>query len=280
MSHNSGSQASLSHDRRALADLADLFARIAIEAGALVLDLYDRGCGVARKADASPVTEADTRAETLILERLARELPGVAVVAEETVARAGAPRCPARFILVDPLDGTREFLQRNDEFTVNIALIEDGAPVAGAVVAPAAGRLWTGGDGAHMASVGRCEGVPRERRAIACRPAPAALTALASRSHGDERTEAFLARLPIAARAGAGSSLKFCRIAEAAADVYPRFTPTMEWDTAAGQAVLAAAGGVVLTPDGAPFRYGKCEEGYRNGPFVAWGDPAAPARFR
>jgi 3'(2'), 5'-bisphosphate nucleotidase len=131
-----------------------------------------------------------------------------------------------------------------------------------------------------MARVGRCEGAPRERCAIACRPAPAALTALASRSHGDARTEAFLARLPIATRAGAGSSLKFCRIAEGAADVYSRFTPTMEWDTAAGQAVLTAAGGVVLTPDGAPFRYGKCEEGYRNGPFVAWGDPAAPARFR
>ena len=271
----------MAHPATFHADLADLFARLAVEAGWIELDLYDRGCAVAAKDDSSPVTEADLRAEAAILAGLAREAPDLAVVAEETVARHGAPRCPARFALVDPLDGTREFVRRNGEFTVNIALVEDGAPVLGVVFAPTLGLLWSGaaGAGAFVATCARGARAPHERRAIAARPAPGRLVALASRSHGDPQTEAFLAALPLASRASAGSSLKFCRIAEGAADVYPRFAPTMEWDTAAGHAVLAAAGGIVTAPDGAPFLYGKCEAGYRNGPFVAWGDPTA-ARWR
>ena len=264
------------------AGLADLFARLAVEAGWIALDLYERGCAVAAKPDASPVTEADLRAEAAILEGLARAAPDLPVVAEETVARDGPPRCPARFALVDPLDGTREFVTRNGEFTVNIALIEDGAPTLGIVFAPTLGVLWGGlaGVGAFAETHARGARAASGRRAIATRRAPDRLVALASRSHGDPRTEAFLATLPLASRQSAGSSLKFCRIAEGVADVYPRFSPTMEWDTAAGHAVLAAAGGIVTTPEGAPFLYGKCEAGYRNGPFLAWGDPAAAARLR
>lgn len=266
----------------ARAALADLFARLAVEAGWIALALYESGCPVAEKPDESPVTEADLRAEAAILAGLAREAPDLAIVAEETVARAGPPLCPARFALVDPLDGTREFVRRSAEFTVNIALVEDGAPTLGVVFAPTLGRLWSGdvGAGAFASDYARDASRPQARRAIAARSAPDRLVALASRSHGDPRTEAFLARLPLAGRERAGSSLKFCRIAEGAADVYPRFSPTMEWDTAAGHAVLAAAGGAVAAPDGAPFPYGKCAGGYRNGPFVAWGDPRAAARFR
>lgn len=259
---------------------AELFAEIALAAGPLILDLYENGCEIRAKADASPVSEADERAEALILARLAQDLPGFTVVAEESCARSAPPSCAGPFILVDPLDGTREFVNRNGEFTVNIALIAEGTPVAGAVYAPVLGEIWWGGRRAFHARVSSA-GERTDMRPIHVRSAPAnGLVALASRSHGDPQTEAFLARLPLAGRASAGSSLKFCRIAEGRADVYPRFGRTMEWDVAAGHAVLAAAGGAVLTPWGAPFAYGKSDEGFANGPFVAWGDPRAAERFR
>ena len=258
--------------------LAERFAAIAVLAGAIVMDVYRDGCAARAKADASPVTEADERAEALILAELASSLPGWPVLAEEAAARGEGIAACARFLLVDPLDGTREFLNRNGEFTVNIGLVADGVPVAGAVYAPALERLWWGG-----ATAWACRIVPgarldqaEDRRPIRTRAAPPSdWTALASRSHGDPETEAFLARLPIGHRRAAGSSLKFCALAEGEADVYPRFGPTMEWDTAAADAVLRAAGGTVLGPDGAPFRYGKAADRYRNGAFVAWGDPAA-----
>lgn len=261
--------------------VAGLFARITREAGAIVLSLYQNGCAIRAKADESPVSEADEKAEELILARLAELFPGVPVVAEESSARSGAPACGDRFILVDPLDGTREFVTRNGEFTVNIALIEKGVPVAGAVFAPVSGELWWGGRSAFCARTRDGEDVTPFPRPIVTRAAPqGGLVALASRSHGDRETEAFLARLPVASLVTAGSSLKFCRIAEGLADVYPRFTRTMEWDIAAGHAVLAAAGGVVRSPEGAPFLYGKAAQGYANSSFVAWGDPAAAERFR
>jgi 3'(2'),5'-bisphosphate nucleotidase len=191
-------------------------------------------------------------------------------------------RISEQFFLVDPLDGTREFLKRNGEFTVNIALVRLGAPVAGAVYAPALARLWVGGESAWTCDVEVGGMLPAEadRRHIATRLAPEKLVALASRSHRDPETEAFLSRIPLGDVTSAGSSLKFCVVAEGNADVYPRFGPTMEWDTAAGDAVLRAAGGIVLQRDGSPFVYGKAEAGLRNGAFVAWGDPEAARRHR
>ena len=261
--------------------LAEFFAALCVEAGAVVMEVYAGGCEARLKSDASPVTEADERAETVILASLAENLPGWPVLAEEAAARGEVPPASTRFILVDPLDGTREFINRNDEFTVNIGLVSEGVPVAGAVYAPALGRLWSGGATARVRDVapGAALSTAVAMRVLRTREAPAtAWTALASRSHCDAETEAFLARHPVGERRAAGSSLKFCVVAEGGADVYPRFGPTMEWDTAAGDAVLRAAGGTVLDAEGRVFRYGKAEGRYRNGPFVAWGDPGAAVR--
>ena len=255
--------------------LARRLAALALQAGPAIMDIYGR-CEAKSKSDGSPVTLADERAEAIIKAGLAEIEPETPVVAEEAVAGGAAMVCGARFFLVDPLDGTREFLARNGEFTVNIALVVEGAPVAGAVYAPAIDKLWFAGSVAYACKVGVGEALPDPAswRRISARSAPASLVALASRSHADPATEAFLARLPIAERKSAGSSLKFCVLAEGEADIYPRFAPTMEWDTAAGEAVLRAAGGVVLQTDGSPFHYGKLDKGLKNGGFVAWGDPA------
>ncbi len=260
--------------------LADVFARLALEAAVGIMRIYStKGCAYKTKPDLSPVSEADEAAEAVILAGLASEAPDVPVLAEEAAARGVKPALDGRFILVDPLDGTKEFIGGNGDFTVNVALVEDGWPTVGAVYAPARRRLWwTDGLRAEVADVAPGERLAdaRDRRPILCRAAPAdGYVALASRSHGDAATEAFLERLPIRTRRGAGSSLKFCAVAEGEADVYPRFGPTMEWDTAAGHAVLRAAGGTVLTLDGGPLRYGKAASDYRNGGFVAWGDPGA-----
>jgi 3'(2'), 5'-bisphosphate nucleotidase len=232
------------------------------------------------KPDGSPLTAADLAADAAIAAALARLCPGIPVVSEEGDARDA----PARFLLVDPLDGTKEFLAGNGEFTVNIALIEDHEPVAGVVLAPALGVLWAGaaGQGATRTELAPRPGGPGAAsaphdpvsdkiRPVQVRPRPAAPVAVASRSHADAATEGFLARIGAGARRSVGSSLKFCLVAEGAADVYPRFAPTMEWDTAAGHAVLLAAGGRVEAPDGAPLRYGIAGRGWRNGQFIAWG---------
>ncbi|WP_232478577.1 3'(2'),5'-bisphosphate nucleotidase CysQ [Roseomonas rosulenta] len=250
--------------------LAECFAVIAQEAGARIMAFYG-AAQVQAKDDGSPLTQADLAAHDVILAGLAAACPELPVVSEEDAARAGrAPEGP--FILVDPLDGTREFISGNGEFTVNIALVDGGVPVAGVVHAPALGRLWIGALGAGAEATGP-DGAAR--RPIAVRaPAAAGLVAVASRSHRDAQTEAFLAGLPISGLRSVGSSLKFCLVAEGEADVYPRFGPTMEWDTAAGQAVLEAAGGRVVCPDGAPFRYGKAGADWRNGGFIAWGSEA------
>ena len=246
------------------------------------MDVYATGSAVRAKADFSPVCDADEKAEALILAELGRFLPGVPVLAEEAAARGDKPALDGRFILVDPVDGTKEFLNRNGEFTVNIALVEHGIPTAGAVYAPALGKLWFAGDQAFVcqiapgADLDECPVISH----FTSRPAEeAGFVVMASRSHGDAATEAFLARFPIKERRSAGSSLKFCALAEGAADLYPRFGPTMEWDTAAGDAVLRAAGGIILSEEGQPFRYGKLETQYRNGAFVAWGDRGDAQRW-
>lgn len=254
--------------------IAEIFAELVVEAAVSVMCVYAGDPHARQKADKSLVCDADERAEAVILAGLAARLPHLPVIAEEAASRGEKPRCGRAFILVDPVDGTREFLHRNGEFTINIALILDGVPRAGAVYAPALERLWMAGDHAWTFSVvpGDMLPPPDERRRIKVREIPSdGLTALASRSHTDEKTQAFLARLPVAECKSAGSSLKFCVVAEGEADVYPRFGPTMEWDTAAGDAVLRAAGGHVLDENGAALRYGKAEAQYRNGSFVAWG---------
>lgn len=239
------------------------------EAGAVVMQVYATDFAVRGKDDASPVTEADERAEALITPALQALAPEVPVVAEEAAAAGQVPATGDWFWLVDPLDGTKEFVSRNGEFTVNVALIHRGAPVLGVVLAPALGargRLFAGvvGQGAWVD-----EG--RGRRAIACRAAPAeGLTVVASRSHGDAAAlDAFLAGRRVAQLVNAGSSLKLCLLAAGEADLYPRLGRTMEWDIAAGHAVLAAAGGRVDTLAGPPLRYGK--PGFENPHFVAWG---------
>jgi 3'(2'),5'-bisphosphate nucleotidase len=245
----------------------------------LILRHYAGACEARFKTDASPVTAADEEAEALILARLASIAPGIPVIAEEAMAAGRSLPHDAiaghRFFLVDPLDGTKEFLKRNGEFTVNIALIEGGRARMGVVLAPAKARLFLGdGENGAFACEARADAPLKlaDARAIKARVPPAqGLTLLASRSHGDGRLEAFCAELAIAERIDAGSSLKFCLIAAGEADLYPRLGPTMEWDTAAGQAVLEAAGGTVMTEDGAPLAYGKTGEGFRNPHFTARG---------
>ncbi|MBM3567553.1 MAG: 3'(2'),5'-bisphosphate nucleotidase CysQ [Alphaproteobacteria bacterium] len=245
---------------------------IAQAAGAAILEHYVRGAAPRLKADRSPVTAADEAAEALILERLGREFPEIPVVAEEAEARGLAPaNVGARFFLVDPLDGTKEFVAGNGEFTVNIGLIENARPVAGVVHAPTLEESWWAERGRAWHQAGNAAPV-----AIAARRPPSeGLTAMVSRSHMTAETEAFLARLPIAARLVSGSSVKFCRIAEGRADIYPRHGPTREWDSAAAHAVLAAAGGSVRDFEGRDLSYGK--PGWRNPAFVARGRGAIMA---
>jgi 3'(2'), 5'-bisphosphate nucleotidase len=251
-------------------DIAKTLAAIAIEAGRLL-------CGMERavtthqvKPDGSPTTRADLAAETLIIGRLDEAFPGVPVVAEET---APAVACGSRFFLVDPLDGTRDYIGGTGEYTVNIALIENGRPVAAVVSAPAMGRIWLAGAVALEAAIPRNGETEIVWRDVTTRRAPADdLIALVSRRHGDQATEACLSTLSIGTRRTASSALKFCLIASGEADVYIRCGPTMEWDTAAGDHILSRAGGCVIGPGGAPLTYGQDERGYRNGPFAALGD--------
>jgi 3'(2'), 5'-bisphosphate nucleotidase len=248
------------------AELLERLLPIARAAGDEILAVYATDFAVRDKDDASPVTEADERAEALILRELAALTPDVPVVSEEAAAAGRVPEAGARFWLVDPLDGTKEFVSRNGEFTVNIALVEGGRPVLGVVGVPALGRLYGGAEGA-----GAFVEDEAGRREIACRPAPEeGLTIVSSRSHGDAGAlEAFLAGRRVAASASAGSSLKFCLVAAGEADLYPRLGRTMEWDTAAGHAVVSAAGGRVSAVDGGELGYGK--PGFENPHFVVSG---------
>ena len=256
-----------------LDDLALRFAHLCSQAGREIMAVYGRGAVARTKADLSPVTEADERAEEILLAGLAELLPGVTVVAEEAVAAHGLPTVGAEFVLVDPLDGTKEFLTGSGEFTVNIGLVQDGRPTAGCVYAPALGSVFTGGQRAHTARLTPGDGLdPAVLQEIRTRSYPSAgLVAVTSRSHLDPTTQAFLDRLRPTSTTDAGSSLKLCLVAQGLADVYPRFAPTMEWDIAAGDAVLRAAGGTVVDEQGVTFGYGKTRDGLRNTAFVAWG---------
>ena len=240
-------------------------------AGEAIMEIYRGDFEVAAKADDSPVTAADHAAEAVILADLARVAPEIPVVSEEAAATGDLPELGRRFFLVDPLDGTREFVGRNGEFTVNIAVIVDRRPVAGVVFAPAADRLFAASPATGAFELSLDSG-GSERRPIAVRPRPdGGLTVLASRSHADEATERYLATVTVAERRSAGSSLKFCMVAAGEADLYPRTGRTMEWDTAAGQAILESAGGSVVTFDGAPLVYGKTAAGLANPGFIARG---------
>ena len=256
---------------------AQILTDAASRAGAAIMAHYGGPVEIELKDDLSPVTKADRDAETVLLAALKDLAPDIPVVSEETAADRNAP-VGRLFFLVDPLDGTKEFIKQRTDFTVNVALIEDGFPRFGIVYAPARKLLTvTVADGVAI----EAEMVPDKNgadlnalpttRLHARAPDPAALTALVSLSHFDEKTEDFLKDFKIAERTGAGSSLKFLEIARGNADVYPRFGPTMEWDTAAGQAVLEAAGGHVVDDKGARFVYGKTDKGLKNPSFVAWG---------
>ena len=239
---------------------AQLLGEIALKAGSVIMRHYAAGAEARLKADHSPVTDADEEAERLILAELAKAFPGVPVVAEDEAAAGRIATTGSHFFLVDPLDGTREFLSRNGEFTVNIAEVIAGVPVAGAVYAPALGRLF----------LGDREGAFEGKNPIHVRPIPTdGLIAVGSRSHADAATAEFLKTYNVKNFISAGSSLKFCLVAAGEADIYARGGRTMEWDIAAGHAVLSAAGGAVLDWNGAPLRYGK--KGFENPAFVARG---------
>jgi 3'(2'), 5'-bisphosphate nucleotidase len=248
--------------------------------GDIVWRHFVDGCQAMEKADASPVTAADRDAEAAILAGLHVAAPAIPVVAEEEAAAGRIPDVDGAFFLVDPLDGTKEFIRRGDDFTVNIALIEGGAPTMGVVYAPARDTLYWGDVGAGAWAATRAPNGERgAAHAIAVRRCAGAPCAVASRSHAMPGLDEWLAAAGITATVSVGSSLKFALVAAGEADVYPRTGPTMEWDTAAGDAVLRAAGGRTLDPEGAPFRYGK--PGFRNTGFVATGgyEPAPIGPF-
>src|SRR5215212_4695205 len=250
--------------------LLDEIAEAAREAGEAILTIVRRGFEVEAKSDRSPVTEADRAAELIILAALARAAPGVPVIAEEEVAAGRIPAHEDTYFLVDPLDGTKEFIRGGDDYTVNIGLIEGGVPKLGAVFAPASGRLHVGcvGVGAWLVD-------GNGRQQIRTRDRGELLTAVASKSHLNQATVDYLeAAAGTCGRVSIGSSLKFCIVAEGEADIYPRLSPTSEWDTAAGHAVLLAAGGLVDGPDGDMLRYGK--RAVLNRAFVATAGWKAP----
>ncbi|MDB5461012.1 MAG: cysQ [Caulobacteraceae bacterium] len=250
-------------------NIGPLLADIVEEAAAVILPLWRGEFAMSHKSDESPVTEADHRAEAVILARLRAAFPDIPIIAEEDAAAYGTPsQIGPRFFLVDPLDGTKAFVRGDDHFTVNIGLVQDGVPVAGAVAAPVQGRTWFTTDaGAARRMFGPGVGV-----AVRVRPRPAdGGTALVSHTLKPEQGEALKAQYGFGRTQAMDSSIKLCLIAEGSADLYPRHGPTMEWDIAAGHAVLAAAGGRVEQVDGAPFLYGKADLGFRNGWFVARG---------
>lgn len=248
----------------ALADAVSAAGRLLIERRA------DPGA-VRVKPDGSPVSDADERAQDLLVARVAHIAPGVPIAAEECFDPKAALGADGLHLLIDPIDGTKEFLSGRSDFTVNIAMVARGTPVLGCVYAPARGRIYLAGAEAQSARLKPGDRVSSsELVAISTRAIPEdGPSALVSRAHLDDKTREFLDSISVSHRHGLGSSLKFCLIAEAKADLYPRLAPTMEWDTAAGHAVLAAAGGAVLTPNGAPLRYGKPSR--RHNGFIAWG---------
>ena len=243
---------------------------------AAALEILQAGTGAVRtKADGSPVTPADEAAEVLIRKELRRLAPALPIISEEQAAQE-MPNAPARgsYFLVDPLDGTSDFIAGRDEYTVNIALMTDDAPVLGVIAAPAFGMLWRGivGHGAQRFEVSADARAVSRQTIRARSPASEKLTIMVSRSHLEARTKAYVDQLSVAKLEPSGSSIKFCRLAEGAADLYPRLAPTHDWDIAAGHAILVAAGGKVIAPSGAPIVYGS--KNLIVPAFVAWADPA------
>ncbi len=249
-------------------NLGEVLAEICEAAAAVILPLWRSGVEVIQKADQSPVTIADRNAETLILKELAARFADVPVISEEDASEFGTPDAIGpRFFLVDPLDGTKAFVRGDPNFTVNIALIDHGVPIAGAVTAPATGETWFTQGGVTLK---RMYGGPASAVRVRAWPTGSAV-ALISHTMKEEALRDLADRYGFDLREPMDSSIKLCRIAEGAADIYPRHGPTMEWDIAAAHAVLVAAGGTVQTPEGQAFLYGKASEGFRNGWFVARG---------
>lgn len=259
--------------RNDLHSLLGPIAELAANAGGKILEIAKGDLGTSRKQDKSPVTAADVAAEDLLREGLAKLLPGVPFIGEESVERGHMPEPGREFLLIDPLDGTREFIAGRDEYTVNIGLVSNGVPVLGVIYAPANRIIHAGAQGralrVALAPGAKFDAYAAER--IRARERPAELVAAVSRSFLEKRSEDFLATLPVASRLSYGSSVKFTFLAEGKADVYPRFAPICEWDVAAGHALLSAAGGRVEQIDGAPMTYGARDQKFRFGGFVAWG---------
>ena len=271
----------VSEDKGKETRLAVRLSELAVAASAAILKVDFRDAGGRLKPDHSPVSRADEAAHTVIVEGLTLAAPGIPVISEEAVGEWQGRTPPDEFLLVDPLDGTVEFLAGRREYTVNIALVRGGSPAVGVIAAPALGLIWRGVVGHDAQRLRFTPGMPpgpAER--IHTRPWPAGeRVAAVSRSHFDPASEAFLERIAPVQRLVAGSALKFCRIAEGAADVYPRLGPTSEWDMAAGHAIVVAAGGVVFGRDGSALRYGGARDGFHVPGFIAWGDPAAAGRI-
>jgi 3'(2'), 5'-bisphosphate nucleotidase len=263
--------------RDAAAALMEPLTDLVIEAGTAILAVNRHAMQIDGKTDGSPVTEADLAADRIIREGLARLVPQVPALSEECVP-LGKPPHDGSFFLIDPLDGTKEFVAGRSEFTVNLALVTNGAPLLGIIGAPALGLIWRGlvGRGAERLAIG--DASARMAEPIHTRPMPARgapWIVAVSRSHGDARTEAFIESRPGAIRQALGSAVKFGRVAEGGADIYPRLAPTSEWDIAAGHAVVTAAGGRITGANGADLHFGRGREDFIVPEFIAWGDPSA-----
>jgi len=267
------------------ARLLDDLTMVVARACAAIADLSPAGLAPHMKADQSPVTAADELSEAMIVQGIARLLPSIPVLSEES-ADGKNTRLDGSFLIVDPLDGTREFLAGRDEFTVNLAIVTGGVPVAGIIAAPKREQLWRGVIGVKAERLKLLQTGAERPQAIRTRKWPSqspsqwpkqAAVAAVSRSHFDAATDGFLASLEPILRTESGSALKFCHVAEGTADVYPRLATTCEWDVAAGHALVVAAGGVVQTPQGSPIAYGRAAENFRVPAFIAWGDAAKSA---
>ena len=261
--------------------LIDGLTLVVSQAAAEILRIAGSTLAARQKSDATPVTDADEASEQILCEGIAKLLPGVEIVSEEKVARGVACKPEETFLMVDPLDGTREILAGRDEYTINVAIIHRGRPVAGLLAAPARALVWRGAPGhfAECLHLRPGDGADRtlERKTIRTRSAGLSghHVALVSRSHLDPQTETFLSRWPRVEKKPCGSALKFGLLAQGDADIYPRLAPTSEWDIAAGDAILSAAGGIVVTPAGEPVIYGPNSGDYRVPAFIAWGDASA-----
>jgi 3'(2'), 5'-bisphosphate nucleotidase len=268
-------------DRDRAAALMAPLTDLVVQAGEAILAVNRRAMKVEGKSDGSPVTEADLAADRIIGDGLLRLAPDIPALSEERVQQ-GKPPYRGSFFLIDPLDGTKEFVSGRDEFTVNLALVTDGTPLLGIIGAPALGWLWRGlvGRGAErlrLTEMGAAAAEPIRTRSLPKRGDP--WIAAVSRSHGDANTEAFIAGRTGAVRKQLGSAVKFGRLAEGAADIYPRLAPTSEWDVAAGCAIVTAAGGKVTDTRGHPLRFGERADDFIVPAFIAWGDPGAVSPY-